>query len=804
MSDTPKLTQEYFQAANNYFWRWAEKGTLLEWRDGRTICYREDLVQLLRQLEPTGLPPLGTILLVLSACQDRWGETSIDSQKILGRVGIYIINTIAPKTAKVTNQSVKGAMRAMNMIHNLKKDFRQGNRRILLLQEIARHTQYRIQPAAARAIIDYFETGNLDERIFKELYLLQAHRLPMDLQALEQFVRQYKNTEQLQLKLMTGVQQLPAPLTDLELPEESPPRDLLEELSQDQKTVGLAQLTQRLIAALHIPMHLQGRSDQSLGGYSDISNRGDFDKLLISELAYDELSLTARLVNNEALFLHHESPPTPLTQQRMILLDSTIKMWGYPRIFALAAALACSHQQREQLTIEAKSLGGEEVQPVDLQNKAGVLKALQQLDASLDCSPALEQVFQQNASSTAQEVILITHEKSLDSPAFQMQLSHYKQQLDYLITVNRSGALQFFRWVSGRRKLLRTAHFDLPQLLLRSKVAQQSPHKVSGDLPLFYLQQTWPLLLPTNDIRAQWRNTTNLGDFGIVGINDMQRLLYWPIPQKGAIELTPYIEYAKEYHFGLKFPKLYILVDINGTTQFKLYEVDLIERHTQPYEFERKLRNVVKAVFHDDIFYVHADYSIFGIHCQTKRIEPKILNREKFEIFYKNHHTRSFNPKMIKKTINNGFSTLKRVHQIFISQEGHIALDDREIKVTKAKHLCIIKRASGRDTTIPTPQYPLTFADPDNTQLVFLKARWPNGSELIIDPRGLLHLQSHSSELPAVTLSLILGRTLSAWSSDGYSAGSPYFVPKDHKGPRMTTTQFYETKIQAFINALAE
>src|SRR4029450_3053531 len=86
--------------------------------------------------------------------------------------------------------------------------------------------------------------------------------------------------------------------------------DLLEQLAQDPNTAGLAQLTHRLIAALNIPMHAHGSSSQFFGGVSDITNRGNFDRLLLSELAHDDLSLMARLANNEALYLRREELPS--------------------------------------------------------------------------------------------------------------------------------------------------------------------------------------------------------------------------------------------------------------------------------------------------------------------------------------------------------------------------------------------------------------------------------------------------------------------------------------------------------------
>src|SRR4028118_837226 len=69
--DATQLALSYFQAPENYFWRWAERHEIVEWPDGATICYREELQVILETVAPAGLPPLGAGLLLLAACADR-------------------------------------------------------------------------------------------------------------------------------------------------------------------------------------------------------------------------------------------------------------------------------------------------------------------------------------------------------------------------------------------------------------------------------------------------------------------------------------------------------------------------------------------------------------------------------------------------------------------------------------------------------------------------------------------------------------------------------------------------------------
>src|SRR6476659_6464376 len=62
---------QYLRAPAGGFWRWAEDGAVLVWRDGNTIAFREEIVEVIKWLGPNGLPPFGAIVLLLAACRGR-------------------------------------------------------------------------------------------------------------------------------------------------------------------------------------------------------------------------------------------------------------------------------------------------------------------------------------------------------------------------------------------------------------------------------------------------------------------------------------------------------------------------------------------------------------------------------------------------------------------------------------------------------------------------------------------------------------------------------------------------------------
>src|SRR5207248_2941944 len=108
--------------------------------------------------------------------------------------------------------------------------------------------------------------------------------------------------ESLTLRLRTGLDELPqAP----ELPPISSERvrALLAELRTDSEHAGLARLARDFMAALQLPRRLSEPDEMPIGGFADLANRGSLDRLLLSELAHDDLTFAVRIALNEALYL---------------------------------------------------------------------------------------------------------------------------------------------------------------------------------------------------------------------------------------------------------------------------------------------------------------------------------------------------------------------------------------------------------------------------------------------------------------------------------------------------------------------
>ena len=91
--------------------------------------------------------------------------------------------------------------------------------------------------------------------------------------------------------------------------------------------------------------------------------------------------------------------------------------------------------------------------------------------------------------------------------------------------------------------------------------------------------------------------------------------------------------------------------------------------------------------------------------------------------------------------------------------------------------------------------------DIPNANLKFSKFAWADGSEVMADSRGLLHLRSSDKSIPELTIVMIMGRPTACWAADGRVCGSVYFTGADTVESR-DVAGFYNNYMQRFIDTV--
>jgi len=365
--DAQTLATSYLSPSTDSLWRWSTDGDALTWSDGSTIAFRQEVEHVIARLAPQGLPPFGAVAMLLAACRPGWDQSAgrgaflryanVFSQ---WRTGAQSSATTAPLHASQlvfqrVSKGIQQVVEGLDGVSRFAPEVRQTKEAKATLAEAVFECakNRRLTPDESALVVKALEDGVNPERLTLRFSSSEALReFADDADALREGLPRLSE-QSLALRQRTGLDELPKAPEDLDLAPAERVRRLLAELRRDKELAGLARLAQDLMAAVHVPRTLRQQEELPLGGVSDLSNRGPLDRLLVSELAHDDLTLAVRVAVNEALYLRRESPPRQPPNRRAILLDAGIRMWGIPRVFgvAVALALAATSDPRAELLI---------------------------------------------------------------------------------------------------------------------------------------------------------------------------------------------------------------------------------------------------------------------------------------------------------------------------------------------------------------------------------------------------------------------------------------------------------------------
>lgn len=526
---TPEETavRNYLAPPQESPWSWRDDGETIAWNDGPTIAFRPEIDAVLRRLAPRGLPPFGAVLWLLGACRD-------------GQAGRRAINELASQFdtfRKLLSSSVVTdniVFVGLEDILKLPIELRGSvEAKATLAEMVFESSGSRTTPEVAAKILAGLSRGLSNQIVStRDDAARTLHLMLSELQALRAGLVRV-TPEALAARRRTGVEQevLPAAI-DIE-PVQSV-RELLAKLRDDPELSGIARLAQHLMVVTQLPRTVADPDELPMGGVSDITNRGDWDKLLLSELAHDDLTLTARLANNEALFLRREIPPRPPQRCQAVLVDTGLRMWGVPRVFAAAVALAfAATADKHTLSRTWHLFDEDDVEPVDLTTRAGLTELLAALEMSRHPGDALPELLAEldavaqaeERSPTPLDAVLITTDDVLTDREFQQSLAKLPRLTLYLATVNRVGDFRLQVHSPRGTKLLREATLSLDDLLRSPQPATPLiDPSIDPKLPAILGQRPFPLRLSLPPLANAFWPAPNGGAFSISGNGC---LLFW-------------------------------------------------------------------------------------------------------------------------------------------------------------------------------------------------------------------------------------------------------------------------------------
>lgn len=781
---------DYFSAHEDYFWRWAEHGRVIEFANKKTICYREELTYLLGELPGGTHFPLGSLLLMLCACKENW-ESLFEVEQQLMRLSLA--EGFAAGDYLRAQQMKEEGLGFLKVINSLAPDDRTGIRRTELIAAVISSLKTDQSLPEIHAMLKDLDTSELDYTILRHRKKLDFKIVEQDLAPLARAYTYFPDKEALELKLRTGLNVLPkkAPLV---IPEESG-ADLLGQLYEDAKTRMLSGLTRKILAAIRIPMHLAGSSDLSLGGVADISNRGPYDKLLLSELAQDDHLLTARLANNEALFLQRERTPDNAVQELGVFIDTTLKMWGLPRVMALATGLAFREGKQQNQRLQVWAIGGTENRLLDLNAKNGVIAALSALDPALNCAA---QLFKTIREQTAQKgkYILVTGEDFLQDAAMSATFHQVREQLSFLVTAGHDGHIRLFKLDKGKLRLLNEALID-PFTEQHSRQAKSVLYQYAG-LPAIMQEPVFPLYYPASKVKLNHQTSFVTANKTVVVVTQDRRVLYWPVKDAGAVELIGHLP-SGAYCFGETHEDVYILVNSSKSEVLSLYFLNLRELTSELYEVAAKQQTGYNMKFLNQDFYLMGSNGLDILdpgtlqYLMVYEADVKFFNEQQSVT----PHYKNFN--VLKKQINSGYSVINSAKSVYLHTAARLFLDKRGLNISRNNFYWKEDLLAAVEWVKPVKEELVSVEHLPNVKLT--KYNWTNGSWALLDSRGVLHLKSVDNSVPEISVLLVVDHYTACWCSDGVVSGPAYFTSRTNL-PQIDPSEFYKNYIQRFLDAL--
>lgn len=526
-----KDVEEYLMFPAPYFCGWEVDGSAIVWSDGRTIVFREELLGLLRGLNAKRLPPLGALALMLAACRDNWREPPLRRELVWGSG-----YELEPSSAAARH--FETIFRALDELNATWSEIR-GDPLAKVRIAAAAFCDGRLDnlfPAVDPLAVLRRLSGEpptdppagprLQQRLLNDLRVLSKALVRLD-------------SKVLSTRIATGLDQLVLPAPEpLALPPGGTVRDLLREIENDDELSGVARLARMLLAAVDLPRAVSDPDEFAQGGVSDIANRGELDRLLLSELAHDDMTLAVRVAMREALYLRREVPPRAPPHRRVVLVDCGLRMWGVPRVFAASVALALAATGDERIEVQAFRSAGDLAAASDFTTRPGLVEHLAALDHRAHPGAALAALvadLRRDADAPPADLALVTCEESLADRAFQRMLESLDLPSIYLATVDRQGELRVQERTPCGRRMLRRATLNLEEILEDRPGRKDLKHADREDLPAILTVEPFPLLLPhTLSTHRAWE--AGLG--GVLQLAKDGRLLLWTDPKHGAWQLA--------------------------------------------------------------------------------------------------------------------------------------------------------------------------------------------------------------------------------------------------------------------------
>jgi hypothetical protein len=785
----------YFQSYINYFWEWKtdedvpdstgyNENNLISIPNVGAIAYRPYVMEILKELKEQGFPPFGSLLLVLYALQE--GYLNLD--------GVFYYLNRQKNTLSENDSDIDLAIKFLENLNQLGSSLKKGQNKIALLQTLFKESHNRVSSVNSRLILKVFETKPhiiSEASVKKKLTSIVVNR---DVKTLALLQNTFPTTESI-VNALKGFTDIPDPEDEV-VEEETTVEtneEFIQKLIEEPKTFQVGSLIKRIWSGLKIPMRHLSPGEQPIGGVSDMTNKGELHRMLLSEFAHDDEVFINRVVNNEALYIQREIPPEENIFERIILIDTSLKNWGTPKVLAFASAIAVIKHPKAHSECKVFALG-QNIIPISLDNVNEVVENLNQVSPVLEVSESLEKFFSEEHKEKDLEVFFITNQENIIHQNLQKVIHENRDRLKFLVTTSANGELNFYKHHKGTRKHIQKMMLPLQELWTNPPRRKKNSENINGkktDLPLNY-----PILFPApvNKIATFLYE----GEFFILS-NKKQLLKTY---------LSDNYYDKKNYHASRIYRGCEVLIEnisIKSRGQFALaknkkqefilcqYQPDkkLISKlnlNTKEYSemnlTGRKLHFSLELIYFRRNFYLWHEDAIWieeinvegniAIESVKNNLEiQKSISKVTGEI----ERLSDYENKILSNFINIG-----------INENKSIVISNYELHKSYQDVLQIYKNRTVANIIAGKNKNKFTFSD---------------GSEIITDARGMLTFKSSNKNIPIFYIPTSIGGFLALATNTEFS-GSEYYLPETTLLKVRASEEMYTEYFEAFVDQILE
>lgn len=746
---------DYFRSYEKYFWLWEEESEVLAINGGSTIAYTEELIPILDALAERGLPSFGAFLCSMIAI-NKTQENSLDYVfKILSQLEF---------SEHFKNSDLEESFNFLTILQSLPDEYKIGKRKQILLSTIFENAHHKIKSSTSRGIVNALKEKNRRTQ-FQKLSVLPANVLVKDFKVFQILLRKFRNIESIidAMGDMPEIQEELLPQFDTRSRIEKDYTDFVDELMDHSQTFPIGTLIKPIWAGFSLPIFNSHPSEQPLGGVSDLSNKGDYDKLLVSEFANEDLLFMSRLANNEALYLNREMPPITDKLQRIILIDISLKTWGTPKILSYAFSLAISKHPKSKS--ESKVfLVGDTFVPLEYEKAINVIDGLQQVALGLNAQKGISAFLDSNKQNKALEIFYITTPEGLKYPEIVRLLVENHKLFQYIITTNIEGDFHFYKNKNNAFKHLQTIKLPLEKLWkkpLRRVEQEDIPNGPQS-------KEVYPLLFPLPNKRSR---LIPVGDeVYFVSNGNLFRIVNFGnnTNKKGCELVLKNVPNNCRYELGKTGKGTMLFLSFNPQNK----EITITD--LESLQYAKVLFNEWKSTRFNEFIFLKEQFTLvirnseehtFKTNFASKIIE--IIKKEiKSDDFINDYDARQKQFYDLNITFKGwAINVLRNLKEVYINEENMLVFNSHQLHFQDGIGYLRLYHTNKMD------KQPKLKAQYNSSKKAY---EFKEGSEISVNEFGFFKLVSSNADIPPIYISSTIDNVLGV-ATEIYFAGNDYF-----------------------------